>query len=172
MNDGITQGAVALALGAAGIGAGGAVIAQLIAGLLSGRRDSQRLQWEKTRALREERRDIFVSFLQSIALRYRLYTDAAVLTGREQASAETEIDSTADRWWDEFTAKLIEVKLAAPELSENIDSASALFAEWEGTTWSDGVPKSDYYRKLGDRYLDLRKTLETQMQISLGFNSE
>lgn len=169
MADEITWSVIALALGGAFIGAGGAILAQLIAGLLAGRRDSQRLNWEKASALREERRDVFVTFLLLIALRFDLYTAAAVYLGEERAAAETKLDSTEVQWQDDYTAKSIEVKLVAPELSEYVESVSALFAEWSGETWSDGPPTGEYYNMLAERYRVLRKEGESLMQVSLGF---
>jgi hypothetical protein len=45
----------AAALIGAGIGAGGAVLAQVVASIFTGRRDTERLRWEQARQDREER---------------------------------------------------------------------------------------------------------------------
>ena len=166
----VAQEAIVLALGGAGIGAGGAVLAQIVAAIFTGRRESRRLRWDQEQVFRDEKREAFVSFLRLIELRSGLFGDAVYGAEEDVASAVKKIGTTKDDWWDEFVAKSAEFDLIAADLLPTVAALGALFAEWHYETWSDGPPTGEFYDQLAGRYAVLKQELECQMRVSLGID--
>jgi hypothetical protein len=168
----ITREAITLALGGAGIGAGGAVIAQIVAAIFTGRRENRRFKWEKQQTFRDDKREVFVSFIRLVERRHELFGDAAHGTEEDAASATEKVATSKEKWWEDFTEKAVEIRLLAPSLSSKINGVGALFAEWHHEIWSDGPVTGDHYKELPGRYRALVGELEPLMQSSLGLDAK
>ncbi|MEV4954168.1 hypothetical protein [Paenarthrobacter nitroguajacolicus] len=164
----ITQEAILLALGGAGIGAGGAVASQIVAAIFTGRREKRRFEWDKKQTFSDDKRTVFVAFLRQAQIMHDLFSSAAVGPEDETATATKKIAETKDKWWEEFTEHEVAIRLMAPEVMSPVNDLGALFAEWHYETWSDGPPDGDMLKELSDRYHKCVKDIEPLFQKSLG----
>ncbi|WP_459384532.1 hypothetical protein [Arthrobacter humicola] len=164
----VTQEAILLALGGACIGAGGAVAAQTVSAIFTGRREKKRFEWDKQQTFSDDKRAVFVSFLRQAQIMHDLFSSAAVGPEDETAAATKKIADTKDKWWDEFTEHEVAIRLMAPEVMSPVNELGTLFAEWHYETWSDGPPDGDVLKDLSNRYHKCVNDIEPLFQKSLG----
>lgn len=164
----VTQEAITLALGGAGIGAGGAVAAQIVAAFFTGRREKKRFEWDKKQTFVDDKRAVFVAFLRQAEIMHNLFQIAAIGPEDEKSAGTKKIEETKDKWWEEFTEHEVAIRLMAPEVMSPVNDLGALFAEWHYETWSDGPPDGEMLKELSDRYHKCVKDIEPLFQKSLG----
>jgi hypothetical protein len=122
---------------AAGIGAGGAVIAQVITSLFTARRENQRLEWEKARQerewkLREAERFLDIKremYSRYIALTYKPMMDTVSLVRKEysdQPEWQTRVPEYTGPVYEEVERLRFDIRLiGSPVVFERVEYCNA-----------------------------------------------
>lgn len=142
--------------------------AQIAAAFFTGRREKKRFEWDKKQTFSDDKRAVFVALLRQAELMHALLTDCVAAPEDDAAAAIQKLETTKDKWWEEWTERVVEIRLMAPSVAPAVKELTSLFAEWHHEAWSDGPPDGNFYEDLSARYVQAVERIEPEFQESLG----
>jgi type II secretory pathway component PulJ len=166
-----------VALIGAGIGAGGAVLTQIISSIVTGRRDARRFEWERDQAEKarsaeqarlhlESKRQACAQFLRLCSQRNDLLNRAwaSYEPGQSEARARAEEESVS--WWADVAELREELLLFDPGLRDVSSQVIGILAEWENDLIDEQDDSSS--SSLSQKYYSVNRDLSDAMRRSLG----
>jgi hypothetical protein len=167
-------------LAAAAIGAGGAVLAQIVVSLFTNHRENKRLEQERQRYEREtdrlkqttfldNKRNLFVGTLQLIHERHTALARGAFEHEGPDGPLITEALNSTEAFMMLMTSQRAEFDILAPEIVPAFLEAVNALMDWSLTLESSSANSADSSkRSLAQN--ELHEKLEALMRTSLGIN--
>jgi len=152
----------------AGIGAAGAVAAQVVSQIFTGRRDSRKLTWEQSRQFIDIRRAIYVRYTALMMRRHDAHQKLAFYEADqpEYLALLEEVTESSASYWAEVREIKAEIALLSPVLSATADDLHGVVVNDEFTLVDAG--EDDDPQVLNERFSDALYKLHVAMRADLG----